>query len=81
MLLLVLLQEPGGRFRPFSEITGVCPRCKDQIDWKRRFFLFSVFFDDVALFLVLFIGKNGVFFVVSIYRYGKYKPLIEPAKW
>lgn len=40
--------EVGGRFRPFSDITGVCLRCKDQIDWKRR--------------------------------YGKYKPLSEPAK-
>ncbi|ONK64370.1 uncharacterized protein A4U43_C07F25100 [Asparagus officinalis] len=29
--------EVGGRFRPFSEITGVCPRCKDQIDWKRKY--------------------------------------------
>ncbi|MQM02209.1 hypothetical protein Taro_034974 [Colocasia esculenta] len=40
--------EVGGKFRPYSEITGVCPRCREQIDWKRR--------------------------------YGKYKPLIEPAK-
>nr|ACU16209.1 unknown [Glycine max] len=40
--------EVGGRFRPLSEITGVCPRCKDQIEWKRR--------------------------------YGKYKPLLQPAK-
>lgn len=40
--------EVGGRFRPLSEITGVCPRCKEQIEWKRR--------------------------------YGKYKPLTEPAK-
>ncbi|KAB1211440.1 hypothetical protein CJ030_MR6G021370 [Morella rubra] len=40
--------EVGGKFRPYSEITGVCPRCKEQIDWKRR--------------------------------YGKYKPLAEPAK-
>ncbi|XP_066309706.1 uncharacterized protein [Miscanthus floridulus] len=40
--------EPGGRFRPLSEITGVCQRCRDQIDWKRR--------------------------------YGKYKPIVEPAK-
>ncbi|EOY03767.1 hypothetical protein QUC31_017584 [Theobroma cacao] len=40
--------EVGGKLRPFSEITGVCPRCKEQIDWKRR--------------------------------YGKYKPLAEPAK-
>ncbi|KAJ8751895.1 hypothetical protein K2173_026108 [Erythroxylum novogranatense] len=40
--------EVGGRLRPYSEITGVCHRCKEQIDWKRR--------------------------------YGKYKPLVEPAK-
>ncbi|KAL8124692.1 uncharacterized protein LOC141718553 [Apium graveolens] len=40
--------EVGGKFRPYSEITGVCPRCKDQIEWKRK--------------------------------YGKYKPLSEPAK-
>ncbi|KAG5112093.1 hypothetical protein JHK82_035362 [Glycine max] len=40
--------EVGGRFRPLSEITGVCSRCKDQIEWKRR--------------------------------YGKYKPLLQPAK-
>ncbi|KAK7266589.1 hypothetical protein RIF29_19238 [Crotalaria pallida] len=40
--------EVGGRLKPLSEITGVCPRCKDQIDWKRR--------------------------------YGKYKPLVQPAK-
>ncbi|KAK7271842.1 hypothetical protein RJT34_28072 [Clitoria ternatea] len=40
--------EVGGRFRPLSEITGVCHRCKEQIEWKRR--------------------------------YGKYKPLLQPAK-
>ncbi|KAG6777591.1 hypothetical protein POTOM_017416 [Populus tomentosa] len=40
--------EVGGRLKPLSEITGVCQRCKEQIDWKRR--------------------------------YGKYKPLTEPAK-
>lgn len=40
--------EPGGRFRPLPEVTGVCHRCKDQIEWKRK--------------------------------YGKYKPLTEPAK-
>ncbi|KAL5805766.1 hypothetical protein ACOSQ3_028665 [Xanthoceras sorbifolium] len=40
--------EVGGKLRPLSEITGVCPRCREQIDWKRR--------------------------------YGKYKPLTEPAK-
>ncbi|GFY84857.1 hypothetical protein Acr_03g0016310 [Actinidia rufa] len=40
--------EVGGKFRPYSEVTGVCARCKDQIEWKRK--------------------------------YGKYKPLTEPAK-
>ncbi|KAK3032549.1 hypothetical protein RJ639_036788 [Escallonia herrerae] len=40
--------EVGGRFRPLSEVTGVCLRCKEQIEWKRK--------------------------------YGKYKPLTEPAK-
>ncbi|XP_010525123.1 PREDICTED: uncharacterized protein C9orf85 homolog [Tarenaya hassleriana] len=29
--------EVGGRFRPLSDITGVCPRCREQIDWKRRY--------------------------------------------
>ncbi|XP_062106461.1 uncharacterized protein LOC133817856 [Humulus lupulus] len=29
--------EVGGRFRPLSEVTGVCPRCRDQIEWKRRY--------------------------------------------
>ncbi|XP_031474004.1 uncharacterized protein LOC116246316 isoform X2 [Nymphaea colorata] len=29
--------ELGGKFRPYSEITGVCQRCKDQIEWKRRY--------------------------------------------
>ncbi|CAD5180350.1 unnamed protein product [Musa acuminata subsp. malaccensis] len=40
--------ELGGRLRPYSAVSGVCPRCKEQIDWKRR--------------------------------YGKYKPILEPAK-
>ncbi|KAK4409815.1 putative protein C9o [Sesamum angolense] len=40
--------EVGGKLRPYSEVTGVCSRCKEQIEWKRR--------------------------------YGKYKPLTEPAK-
>ncbi|XP_077230269.1 small acidic-like protein [Tasmannia lanceolata] len=40
--------EVGGKLRPYSEVTGVCPRCREQIEWKRR--------------------------------YGKYKPLVEPAK-
>ncbi|KAI7985268.1 Uncharacterized protein C9orf85 [Camellia lanceoleosa] len=40
--------EVGGKFRPLSDVTGVCHRCKDQIEWK--------------------------------HKYGKYKPLTEPAK-
>ncbi|WOK91631.1 hypothetical protein Cni_G00322 [Canna indica] len=40
--------ELGGKLRPFAAISGVCPRCREQIDWKRR--------------------------------YGKYKPISEPAK-
>ncbi|KAI8016832.1 Receptor-like protein kinase FERONIA [Camellia lanceoleosa] len=36
------------KFRPLSDVTGVCHRCKDQIEWK--------------------------------HKYGKYKPLTEPAK-
>ncbi|CAA3030373.1 Hypothetical predicted protein [Olea europaea subsp. europaea] len=40
--------EVGGKLRPYSEVTGVCLRCKEQIEWKRK--------------------------------YGKYKPLTEPAK-
>ncbi|GLT43033.1 hypothetical protein SLA2020_170090 [Shorea laevis] len=29
--------EVGGKFKPYSEITGVCHRCREQIDWKRRY--------------------------------------------
>ncbi|KZV46855.1 hypothetical protein F511_08616 [Dorcoceras hygrometricum] len=29
--------EVGGSFRPYSEVTGVCSRCKEQIDWKRKY--------------------------------------------
>uniref|UniRef100_A0A2P2M478 Uncharacterized protein MANES_02G057800 n=1 Tax=Rhizophora mucronata TaxID=61149 RepID=A0A2P2M478_RHIMU len=29
--------EVGGKLRPYSQITGVCARCKEQIDWKRRY--------------------------------------------
>ncbi|XP_021905438.1 uncharacterized protein C9orf85 homolog isoform X2 [Carica papaya] len=29
--------EVGGRLKPYSEITGVCSRCKEQIDWKRLY--------------------------------------------
>ncbi|KAJ4961144.1 hypothetical protein NE237_021054 [Protea cynaroides] len=29
--------EVGGALRPYSEITGVCARCKGQIEWKRRY--------------------------------------------
>lgn len=29
--------EPGGKFRPLAEVSGVCGRCKDQIEWKRKY--------------------------------------------
>ncbi|KAK4426258.1 putative protein C9o [Sesamum alatum] len=29
--------EVGGQLRPYSEVTGVCSRCKEQIEWKRRY--------------------------------------------
>ncbi|KAK2986301.1 hypothetical protein RJ640_021870 [Escallonia rubra] len=29
--------EVGGRFRPLSDVTGVCLRCKEQIEWKRKY--------------------------------------------
>ncbi|KAL2504953.1 hypothetical protein Adt_20574 [Abeliophyllum distichum] len=29
--------ELGGRLRPYSEVTGVCLRCKEQIEWKRKY--------------------------------------------
>ncbi|KAK9090909.1 hypothetical protein Sjap_024086 [Stephania japonica] len=29
--------EVGGKLKPYSEITGVCPRCRDQIQWKRDY--------------------------------------------
>ncbi|KAG2322934.1 hypothetical protein Bca52824_016147 [Brassica carinata] len=29
--------EVGGRFRPLSEITGVCHLCREQIAWKRKY--------------------------------------------
>ncbi|KAF3327484.1 hypothetical protein FCM35_KLT07602 [Carex littledalei] len=29
--------EVGGKLRPLSEITGVCHKCKEQIDWKRKY--------------------------------------------
>ncbi|KAK6928075.1 Protein of unknown function DUF2039 [Dillenia turbinata] len=31
------LQEVGGKLRPLSEITSVCARCRDQIEWKRKY--------------------------------------------
>ncbi|KAF8378570.1 hypothetical protein HHK36_029915 [Tetracentron sinense] len=30
-------KEVGGKLRPYSEITGICGRCKDQIEWKRKY--------------------------------------------
>jgi hypothetical protein len=79
---IIVAQEPGGRFRPLSEITGVCQRCRDQIDWKRKYgalppqYLGS--FSSVECLLLMFLGP-----ICSslLCRYGKYKPIVEPAKW
>lgn len=29
--------EVGSKLRPFAAITGVCPRCKQQIEWRRKY--------------------------------------------
>ncbi|KAG0568162.1 hypothetical protein M758_7G188100 [Ceratodon purpureus] len=29
--------EVGSKQRPFPAITGVCPRCKQQIEWRRKY--------------------------------------------
>nr|POF03358.1 disease resistance protein rpp4 [Quercus suber] len=36
-LILLNLKDFSGKFRPYSEITGACLRCKEQIEWKRRY--------------------------------------------
>ncbi|KAK8953749.1 hypothetical protein KSP40_PGU010677 [Platanthera guangdongensis] len=56
--------ELGGKSRPYSEVTGVCPRCKEQIEWKRR--CYKEIFNIAAPFWLR--------------RYGKYKALVEPTK-
>lgn len=33
----VKINETGGKFRPYSEMTGACTRCEEQIEWKRRY--------------------------------------------
>ncbi|KAI5060678.1 hypothetical protein GOP47_0025098 [Adiantum capillus-veneris] len=30
-------KELGGKLCPYPEITGVCPRCKAQIEWRRKY--------------------------------------------
>ncbi|MCO5577167.1 hypothetical protein L7F22_030991 [Adiantum nelumboides] len=30
-------KELGGKLHPFPAITGVCPRCKSQIEWRRKY--------------------------------------------
>eukprot|EP00250_Pteridium_aquilinum_P024852 c296_g1_i1 orf=14-802(+) len=30
-------RELGGKLHPYPEITGVCPRCKAQIEWRRKY--------------------------------------------
>eukprot|EP00271_Cylindrocystis_brebissonii_P008193 TRINITY_DN221_c0_g1_i1.p1 TRINITY_DN221_c0_g1~~TRINITY_DN221_c0_g1_i1.p1 ORF type:complete len:231 (-),score=49.09 TRINITY_DN221_c0_g1_i1:323-1015(-) len=41
-------KELGGKLKPYPAVDGVCIRCKEQIEWRRK--------------------------------YGKYKPINEPAK-
>jgi hypothetical protein len=77
----IAAQEPGGRFRPLSEITGVCQRCRDQIDWKRKYGPLSPsvyrFISSFKSLLMLL----GPICSSPLCRYGKYKPIVEPAKW
>lgn len=76
-----------GTRRQVSPLLGDhrCLPSLQRPDWLETQVLLSLsfFFSMIsrALLLVLLIGKNGVFFVVSICRYGKYQPLTEPAKW
>ncbi|XP_024541180.1 uncharacterized protein C9orf85 homolog isoform X2 [Selaginella moellendorffii] len=30
-------KELGGKMHPYPAITGVCARCKDKIEWRRRY--------------------------------------------
>lgn len=30
-------RELGGNLHPYPAITGVCPRCKSQIEWRRKY--------------------------------------------
>ncbi|KAH7427172.1 hypothetical protein KP509_10G033000 [Ceratopteris richardii] len=30
-------KELGGKLHPYPEVTGVCPRCKAQIEWRRKY--------------------------------------------
>lgn len=30
-------KELGGKLHPYPEISGVCPRCKAQIEWRRKY--------------------------------------------
>lgn len=32
-----MFQEVGSKQRPYPAITGVCPRCKQQIEWRRKY--------------------------------------------
>ncbi|XP_010460417.1 PREDICTED: uncharacterized protein C9orf85 homolog isoform X1 [Camelina sativa] len=43
--------EVGGRFRPLSEITGVCYRCREQIAWKRRYGKYKTLTEATKCFL------------------------------
>lgn len=38
-----------------SEITGVCPRCKEQIDWKRRYGKYKSLTEPAKWFLFIYL--------------------------
>ena len=63
-----LWQEVGGKFRPYSEITGVCLRCKEQIDWKRHYGKYKSL-TIPAKWNFLFLFPFLLDFIVCIYIY------------
>ena len=51
-----LWQEVGGKFRPYSNITGVCLCCKEQNKWKRHYEKYKSFsFSSCLLHIYIYI--------------------------
>jgi hypothetical protein len=72
------LQELGGKFRPYAEITGVCPRCKQQIEWRRKYcslthycycWFFFLGFSELVLLIWVWEGR-GVSLSCDLLRWG-----------